>query len=109
MNSGPASLISRTRVIVFLAIWLLSVLLLYAGHSSFGWYHGQSWYALLPCLISIWPAPGVACSCLVFIQWLWVTDTSPLRKVCFTVLAIAISGPVVMVLGFFWVLMHMAP
>jgi hypothetical protein len=109
MNSGPARLFSPARVLVFLVLWTVLVVLIFTCHLPLGLYHGKSWYDFLPCVISVWPAPGVACACLVFIQWLWVTNISALRKLCFTVLAIAITLPAVMTLGFFWLLMHMAP
>lgn len=109
MASGPVSLFSRARVLVFLVLWTALVVLIFACHLPLGFYHGKAWYDFSACAISIWPAPGVACACPVFISWLWVTDISPLRKACFTVLAIAITIPTVMTLGFFWLLMHMAP
>lgn len=109
MNSGPPRLFSRRRVLTFLVLWAASIAWLYAYHLRQGWYHGQSSYAFVPCALFVWPAPGVACACLVLIQWLWVTDISDLRKVCFTVLALAITVPMVAAFGFTWMLMHLAP
>lgn len=109
MKTSTAKLFSRARVLVFLFLWAASALVLFALHLPWGFYHGEAWYDYSYCVISIWPAPGIACACLVFVQWLWATDLSSLRKTCLTVLAIVVSIPAVMTLGFFWLLMHLAP
>lgn len=109
MSAGQPSGISGTRIIAFFALWLLAVVLLYFGHLPYGMYHGKPGQYHWPCLMFIWPAPGVACFCLVFVQWLWASRVATVRKVCFSILAIAVSVPIVMFLGFIWLLVHMAP
>jgi hypothetical protein len=109
MSADWRSLVSRRRLAIFLCLWVGSVLLLFAWHLLMGFYHPPEPQWWLPCMIGIWIAPGIACFCLVFIQWLWASDTSILRKVCFSVLALAVAGPMTVVVGFIWMLLHMAP
>ncbi len=109
MNSDEKGKASRRRLLWLLCSWVAGTLALYLLHFCLGWYHAGTALHYLICAVFGLPVFGIACACPILIGWLWTTQVSSLRKVCFTVLTISIAVPVVCAAGFLWALLHMAP
>jgi len=84
--------------------------LVYIGHFSLDVYHAETWVHHFVCLFFIGLPLAAATAAVIFVHSLWCTsEISRVKKVCLTVSVIAIGGATFMVLGFMWLLVHLAP
>jgi len=104
LNEKPKTPQKSKFIIVF--CWAISIVILYLLHFHMGWYHGQS---IKPCLCFGLLTLAIACGCPAFIVWLWISELPRGRKISYALIAVAVTIPAVWVIGFVWMLMHLAP
>src|SRR3990172_9997316 len=87
------------KLAAIFCLWVGGVAALNIIHLSFGWYHEGPLHYIFCFMFSL-PPVSIALGVPTFIGWLWATRLTPLRKVCFTVIAIAVGIPAFCVSGF---------